>query len=307
MLLMLFSVTAVAEDHIVIVLDTSGSMADYMRPARKTRMEVAQDALVEVLGDLPYTTNIGILTFDGWAYDLGIIGKSEGKIIEAIRSTRPSGGTPLYENAAKAADALLKERENNQNVGFYKLLIVTDGAAGDDRLNNDVRDDKGDITEPGVLKDIIARGITVDAIGLDMDSDHDLATKINGTYFNGNNAESLTKAVKKSVAEISFSDAKNNDSGEFLKVLEEDFSDEFAEAVLIGLSSLENQPIGEKAPEPVVFKENSSSGLQGTVVHEEGSDAQEDDPLGVLFTALGGVVIVLFMGGMLAYHLSNKR
>ena len=293
--MMLLAAPVAAEENIIIVLDTSGSMADYMRTAGKTRMAVAQESLVTVLSELPATTNVGILTFNGWIYKLGPVDKA--KLTRAIKSTRPSGGTPLYEFTKGAADELLKARNKSQNVGHYKLLVVTDGAAGDDDLNRDERDGDGDVTRPGVLTDIIGRGITVDAIGLDMTGDHALATQINGRYVNGNDPASLTQAVRKAVAEISFDDVQGDKSNDFLKVLDKEFSDEFATAVLQGMASLENQPIGEEPPKTVIVQPDASNPVQQASIPDISDQAQSGEPAeesGFLFWA--GMVVLGFFG-----------
>jgi len=235
--------TVQADDSIVIVLDTSGSMGEYMRSAGKTRMEVAQQALIDVLSQVPDTTKIGILSFDGWIYPIGPVDRS--KLETAIRSTRPSGGTPLYEYMRGAGTALLKERAQQLNVGSYKMLVITDGEAGDDRLNDPSRFEDG-TTRPGVLDDIMSRNITVDTIALDMASDHALKRSINGTYMKGDDPQSLTKAVSDAVAEVGYGDSQDASDSAFAEIA--DLPDEAAVVILKGLSTFPNYGIGEQPP-----------------------------------------------------------
>ena len=247
MMLVCITSIAIADDHIVIVFDTSGSMNDYMRSAKKTRIEVAQDALIGVLTKIPPTTKVGILTFSGWIYDLQPVNQVE--LAKAVRSTRPSGGTPLYQYIAGGATRLLKERQEQGNTGSYKLLVVTDGAATDPNLNADgFYPDR--TSKPGVLKDVMNRGIIVDAIGLDIPNNHALSTEINGTYMRGDDPKSLTTAIAKSVAEVGFGTNQDASDEAFKEISE--LPDGFVMAALKGLTTFENQPIGEKAPPPPI-------------------------------------------------------
>jgi hypothetical protein len=278
--LTLLTGTVGADDSIVIVLDTSGSMGDYMRSAKKSRMEVAQDALIEVLSKVPDTTKIGILSFEGWIYKLGPVDRA--KLEQAIRSTEPGGGTPLYEYIRAGGTQLLDERGKQLNVGAYKLLVVTDGEAGDDRLNDPDRFSDG-TPKLGVLDDIMSRNITVDAIGLDMDGDHSLATKINGSYMRGDDAASLVEAVSKAVAEVGFGDDQNAGADAFAEIAE--IPDDAVMAVLKGLTTFPNHPVGEK---PLV-----------QVVQEDGTVTYQPDPTNepvVIDEGGGGISFLAVMG-----------
>ena len=51
------------QDNIVVLLDTSGSMAQWFSEGGDTRMNAAKKALQEVLQQVPETTNVGILIF----------------------------------------------------------------------------------------------------------------------------------------------------------------------------------------------------------------------------------------------------
>lgn len=241
MLLIGIKANAQQTDAIVIVLDTSGSMGDYMRSAKKSRMEVAQDALVTVLKNVPETTKVGILTFSGWAYELDKI--DQARLEKSIRSTRPSGGTPLYEYLRSGATTLLNERALQNDIGYYKIIVVTDGIAADDSLNRETTFSDGS-TRPGVLSDIISRNLIVDAIALDMGQDHDLMRHNNGLDMKGDDAASLTKSLQKAVAEVGFSGQKDTSNDSFSEI--NDLPEEFVNAVINGLTTFRNHPIGEK-------------------------------------------------------------
>jgi hypothetical protein len=251
-LLFTLCVSAVADDYIVIVLDTSGSMNQMMSGGKK-RMETAQDALNEVLSKVPDSTNVGIITFRGWIYELGPVDRAQ--LSEAIRSTRPSGGTPLYAALSMAATELLKKREAQGNIGYYKLLAVTDGAAGDANLNQESSYPDGS-PKLGVLQEIIQRGIVVDTIGLDMAGSHSLSKLINGAYMSGDDPQSLTEAVSKAVAEIGFGDGRDTSEDAFEEIGE--IPESFAMATTLGLTTYSNQPIGQHAPESIDASRSSN-------------------------------------------------
>lgn len=284
-LLLVLCLTTViqADDSIVIVFDTSGSMGDYMRSAQKSRMEVAQDALVEVLSQVPDTTKIGILTFDGWIYELGLVNRE--KIGKAIRSARTGGGTPLYEYIRAGGTALLKERAQQLNSGSYKILVVTDGEAGDEYLNRSSKFSDGSI-KLGVLDDIMSRNIVIDAIGLDMQGDHSLATKINGSYMRGDDSNSLVEAVSKAIAEVSFEGNQNVGEEAFADIAE--IPDDAVMAIIKGLTTFQNHPVGEKPPVQVV-REDGTVTYEPDPANEPVAVPGEDSGVGIL--AILGILV----------------
>lgn len=286
LLTLMMAGSALADDYVVIVFDNSGSMNDTIRSVGKTRMEVAQDALVGVLSKLPDTTKVGILTFSGWIYDIQTVNRPV--LEKAIRDTRANTGTPLYEFIRQGATRLLKERQDHGNVGSYKLLVVTDGQANDPDLNKATTFTDGS-TRPGVLQDVLNRGITVDAIGLDMGEQHALATQINGAYMRGDDPASLEKAIAKSVAEVGFGQSQDASNEAFREIAE--LPDEFVISALKGLTSFPNQPIGEKPPVEVVGP--------------DGSVTMQPNPANTPAVAEGGgsslgMIALLFCGGAFA-------
>jgi len=274
--------TAQADDSIVIVFDTSGSMGDYMRSAKKSRMEVAQDALVEVLSNVPDTTKIGILSFNGWIYELGPVDRT--KLEVAIRSARTGGGTPLYEYIRAGGTTLLQERAQQLNAGSYKVLVVTDGEAGDEHLDRTTVFQDGS-EKLGVLDDIMSRNVTIDAIGLDMQGNHSLATKINGSYMRGDDPASLVEAVAAAVAEVSFDDQSAGKDA-FADIAE--LPDDAVVAVIKGLTTFQNHPVGEKPPVQVV-REDGTVAYEPDPANEPVAAPGEGDGMGAL--AILGIIV----------------
>ena len=223
-------------DHVVIILDGSGSMEGMFAGTKK--MVGAKKALKAVVANTPEDTRIGLLVFGdnaGWAYPLAPIDK--GKLNQAIDGVRSGGGTPLGTYMKIGADALLEEREREHGYGTYRLLVVTDGEAGDPQL---VR---------RYTPDILGRGLVMDVIGVKMDSDHMLKGKAH-TYRSADDPEALTQAVSEVFAEVSVTgdDKVGADAFEVLDGL----PDEFAMAALAALSASpgRNHPIGEQPPAP---------------------------------------------------------
>lgn len=239
-----------ADDYIVVVFDTSGSMGEYMRTARQSRMTVAQNALVEVLTQVPDTTKVGVVTFNGWIYDLAPVDR--GRLEKAIRDASAGGGTPLYQFMKTGADRLLEERAKNVNVGSYKLLVVTDGEASDSKLNEDGSFSDGGF-RPGVLRDIVSRGITVDAIGLEMGDGHSLKNQINGRYMRGDDPASLKQSLSKAVAEVGFNGNDALSESAFAEV--GNLPEVFVKASIKGLTEYRNHPVGERPMVKVILED----------------------------------------------------
>lgn len=298
LLLLGLALPAVADDHVVIVFDTSGSMGDYMRSAGQSRLDVAKAALVNVLTKLPPTTQVGILTFNGWIYDIQKVDQE--RLRQAVMNVDAGGGTPLYEFIAQGATKLLEVRKSNNNAGSYKLLVVTDGEATDSGLNDDSSFADG-TPKMGVLKDVLSRGIIVDSIGLDMSDDHSLKTLINGKYMRGDDPGTLTQALQKAVAEVGFGPNQDVSDEAFREI--QGLPEGFVVSIIEGLTTFQNHPIGEKPYVKVV--------QNGVVVEvpQPGGSAPAGGGGGLLTFVLIviGIVVVIFAIGLLKVMMEGCR
>ena len=225
----------VYRDNVVIVLDASGSMRKPMRATGTPRMDAAKSALKAVLQQVPESTHIGLLVFSAsnvendWVYRLGP--RDDAALLSAIDLPQPGGGTPLGKYMKIAADRLLEERAKQFGYGTYRLLVVTDGQASDtQRVER-------------YTPEIMARGITVDAIGVDMAERHTLATKVH-SYRSADDPDSLRQAVQDVFAEISSDSAADTDADAFAIIA--DIPMETAEGMLASLARSGNYPIGER-------------------------------------------------------------
>ena len=240
-------------DNVVIILDASGSMDDKMGGMPIKKMDAAKNALKEVIQRIPNSTHVGLLVFsqhhrgNPWLYPLSPLDANA--LSRAIGSVRADGGTPLGAFIKQGADRLLKEREAQFGYGSYRLLVVTDGEANDQDLV--------DQYTPA----IIARGMVVDAIGVDMQQDHTLATLAH-SYRRADDADSLAQAVAEVFAEVSTSDGDAASGAEF--ELLDGIPPEVAAAMLGALAKTNNAPIDGNADrvegKPARRQRASSSG-----------------------------------------------
>lgn len=232
--------TASYHDAVVIVLDGSGSMDGGMSDGTQ-KMAAAKQALKQVLGQVPGSTHVGLLVFsrnvNGWAYELGPLQKQ--RLFQAIDSIREDGGTPLGDYVKLGADRLLAERAKQFGYGTYRLLVVTDGeeAGGSWRAND-------------IAPDVTTRGITLDVIGVAMESDHPLKQYATA-YRSADDPASLERAVAQTFAEVS----TTGDGGvpaEAVFADLEGLEPEAASAMISAFAAANNAnwPIGEAPPEP---------------------------------------------------------
>jgi uncharacterized protein YegL len=239
---------AAAGVNVVVVLDDSGSMRERLRSNRRvTKITAAKQALLTVLDELPADAQVGVVALNtrrgDWTIPLGTVNKS--RLRQSLSRIRAGGGTPLGETMKIAADALLELRES-QRYGAYKLLIVTDGEAGDPELVE------------RYLPEILSRGLTVDVVGVDMARDHSLATKVH-TYRRADDPQSLARAIQEVFAESSQDQGAEPADFELLA----SFPPEFAKAALQALGETGNHPIGEAPPsEQLAAAEGAPGGAQ---------------------------------------------
>lgn len=230
----------VGSNNVIIVLDTSGSMNDFMPGTDIKKMDVAQTALLTVMEKISPDTQVGLIVFrsinlpDDWVYPLAPLDLP--RLTQAIRSLSPGGNTPLGYYIKKAADRLLEERKKNFGYGTYRLLIVTDGEAQDQNLV--------DFYTP----DVIARGITMDVIGVAMKADHTLATKVH-SYRRADDPEALTQALIEVFAEVGGSGDNQEGEDNFKELAS--IPDGMAQSLLSALTVSGNRPIGASSDDPM--------------------------------------------------------
>jgi hypothetical protein len=218
------------ESIVVIVLDDSGSMNEPMLDSgrRKPRMEVAKDALGKVIDGFPDDTRLGLVLLNGaslnggWLIPLGPLDKKNA--IAQVQRLTARGGTPLG-RAMKLAVEELVDHRRRQPYGDYRLLVVTDGEATDRSVLE------------RYLPSMLARGIAVDVIGVDMQSDHTLASTAH-SYRRANDAAGLQRALSEIFAESS--DGGQDQAGDSDFDLLAGLPDGFVQQVLPALSEMKS-------------------------------------------------------------------
>lgn len=272
-------------DCVVVVLDASGSMEDEMPGSRVTKMEAAKRSIKEILNSVPKTTWVGVLVFSGagitdpWVRSLGPR-DDPAQLAAAIDPIQPDGATPLGAHIKLGADRLLQEREKQFGYGSYRLLIVTDGEAGDQDLVD------------RYTPDVMSRGITMDVIGVAMAGSHTLATRVH-SYRRADDAASLKRAVAEVFAEVTAAGMQGAAPGEGAFELLAGLSPELALDIIGALAGSGNHGIGEKPPEP----ESDPSEVQAVAEPEAAAQESEDEgfPMGTLFWVAAAVVIVFII------------
>ena len=263
-------------DNVIVVVDASGSMGTPM--GGTDRMSVAREALKQVLGQVPESTHIGVLVFPrgDWVYPLG--SRVEQRLNNAIDSIRSGGGTPLGSYMKRGADSLLEARKKQFGYGTYRLLVVTDGEANDRNLVE------------GYTPDIISRGITIDVIGVDMESEHTLATKVH-TYRSADNPDSLRQAITEVFAEVSSADTGQADEDAFELIA--DLPKQTASEMLKSLSTTGNDPIQDytvmRRANPNTQSNSSSSGT----VSPSPTNSNNESDFALLLLGCGCPIIIL--------------
>lgn len=243
--LMLFASAMAVDQKVVVVVDDSGSMADWMRSDRVRKIDAAKQALNVVLEKLPDGSKLGVLALNaGWLMPLQDLDR--GKLQNSIQQLKARGSTPLGARMSEACDELLKLR-TKEIYGDYRLLVVSDGEAGDQALLNHV------------LPDIMSRGFAVDVVGVDMVSDHSLATRVHN-YRRADDPGALEEAIATSLAESNSDDAVGGESDfELLAGL----PDDVAPFVISSLTVANNAPISGEGFEADDYFPQSSFGGGG--------------------------------------------
>jgi hypothetical protein len=285
-------------DHVVIVLDASGSMKERMKTVKQDKMRVAKDALWEVLQRLPPTTYVGLVCFGGnigkdpWVYPLGP--RDDARLKAAIEQPRPDGSTPLGKFIKIGADRLLAARAAEFGYGTYRLLVVTDGEASD----------------PAEVErhtpEVIARGITFDVIGVAMEADHTLARRVH-SYRRGDDPASLGRALQEVFAEVGSGPV--DETGQDAFALIAPLPDGVVEAVLKTLTLPNNDPIAQQA----VPRKSPASAPGGAAAPPSAGGAPQQAPSFLhrvlRTTCLGGVlfIVVIAIGAARALGRVRRR
>ena len=281
------------QDNVVIVLDASGSMEKPMRGNRRViKMDAAKQAMRDVLATAPRETQVGLLVFSGrghrdeWVFPLGP--RDDERLLADLDRIQPDGGTPLGAYMKRGADRLLEQRAAQNGYGSFRLLLVTDGQAGDE-----------DVVSRN-LPEILGRGVTLDVIGVSMAEEHALATKVH-SYRRADDTEALSEAISAVFAEVSRDSTDGAMAADF--ELLQGLPEGVAAGIIEALATNNNDPIGtrpvRRTAGAVIDSGPSGPGLGTTTTSSGGSSGG----FGAVWLALGGVGVVMFLvvgGGAIA-------
>ena len=298
--LLLATSAAHAGQNVVVVLDDSGSMGWPMGSnSRLNKMQAAKNALLKVVENLPDDTRLGILLLNGgwgsrrWVYPLAEVDVPAVK--KGIQAIDAGGGTPLGERMKEGCDALLALRAK-EHYGSYRLLIVSDGEATDETLVE------------GYLPDILARGVWVDVIGVDMKQNHSLATKVH-SYRKADDPKALEEEISRVLRAESTGDTRDAGESDFEVIAS--IPEELAAAALEALAESGNHPIGEGPPLP-------SDAPPGVAPGAQQGPAMPGEPRGdvagntawvglVCLFSLGAIAVLVVIFVLMAVSKKPKR
>lgn len=274
--------------HVIVVFDDSGSMDSAFSANRSiSKLEGAKQALIAVLANVDPKAEVGVLLLNGqydpqqkqnvrWWIPLGKI--NHATAVKRIEELKTNGGTPLGAAMKDGADALI-EAKAKDHFGSYRLLVVTDGEATDAHYVE------------SYTPDIMKRGfITVDVIGVDMQANHTLATRVH-SYRNAADKASLEKAIKSVFAESSRSDPNSAEDYALTALLPEDV----AKSALKSLNETGTYPVGQ-APQVSIDTEGN---VQVTPA------VANDSGIG-WFWIVGGVVVAAIFLGIVIKAIGNS-
>ncbi|MBN1699720.1 MAG: VWA domain-containing protein [Spirochaetales bacterium] len=168
-----------------LILDGSGSM-------NGEKMDVAKEALIRFIAQVPDNANIGLLVFDetGLSERSGL-GDSRQRILEEIRQVRASGYTPLRSALEIAFDKITRQGARQFGYGEYNIVVVTDGEASDgeepDRIVNTILG-----TSP----------VVIHTIGFQIGPHHSLNQPGRIYYKQADNFTELSKGLEEVLAEL---------------------------------------------------------------------------------------------------------
>ena len=280
-----------AQQNVVIIIDDSGSMAARLQSnSRISRMTAAQDALIKVLRDVPDSAQVGVLALNSqgqsgnWVIPMGPLDRSD--VQQRINSIRADGGTPLGAAMQAALNTLLESRQR-QMYGTYRMLIVTDGEAGD----------------PDLVERYVpiarARGFILDVIGVDMPGDHSLATKAT-TYRRADDEASLATAIADVFAETT---DDSGDAGQSDYDLLAPLPIEVASAALTTLSQVDNTLVDAQSEQGDVAAANSGTFGMPPSTMNPGHASHGGTLLGLVCIFM----LVLFIGApIMVYQIVKK-
>lgn len=172
----------------IIVFDGSGSMAG-------EPIEQAKRAVITFIKGAPEDLNIGLVVFDNTRLTgseivpLGRGPQQRQKLAREIVGIRAGGGTPLGSAIKTGTNSLIEQFQKQLRYGDIRLIVVTDGIAGDAQEFYESIKFAGDYHVP------------IYTIGFRIRSEHPLH-KFSEAYFSAQDEKELLAAMEETLAEL---------------------------------------------------------------------------------------------------------
>ena len=113
--------------RVLVVVDVSGSMDEYVTSTNYTKLQLVQAALGGALDQVGDDDEVGLWTFSDRHREvvpIGRLGDQRGALKEAVMGMRAQGGTLLYKTVIDALDALTSKSDPGH---ISALVVLTDG------------------------------------------------------------------------------------------------------------------------------------------------------------------------------------
>ncbi len=187
----------VADDNLMdgnlyLIVDGSGSMADVGCSDGKPKADAARGAILSFLDKVPAQgVNLGLILFDerGAKIYSELTDDDDAVVREAIEGLTPGGGTPLGQALQYAVTELRRQAIRQRGYGDYRIVVVTDGLAGDPQEMY------------LAVGDILKAPITLHTIGFCIGEDHPLNLPGRLIYVAAMDTDGLTRGLDQVLAE----------------------------------------------------------------------------------------------------------
>lgn len=175
-----------------VIFDGSGSMADKSCGEGKRRVDAAKHSVGQFFDALPKNVNAGLLVFDnkGLNEASAIQQVNPSTLSAAINTIKSGGTTPLGQSLQTGLQKLTTQAQKQQGYGEYHLVVITDGAASDQKLMTDMVDS---ITQK--------TPINIHTIGFCLNSSHALNKQGVVNYSSASSSTQLVNSLKAVLAE----------------------------------------------------------------------------------------------------------
>ena len=182
-----------------LVLDGSGSMMQSECSNDQLKMDVAEQAMKNFIGQIPADANVGLAVFDanGLSERVPLGADNRKQLRRAIDEVRADESTPLKSAITLAYGQLEVQAVKQLGYGEYHLVVVTDGQAQPDE------------EDPREIVDTVLREspVVIHTVGFCIGNDHSLNQPGRTFYAAADSPEALQQGLSAVLAEAPSFDA----------------------------------------------------------------------------------------------------